>query len=268
MIGYIFSGIQEVLSMAVPCLMDRSPLNVLEWYILWKLLDKYQNLYGNTDPEKTDCSAFLLEFDRVISCLKNSYFYMEMRRWLDVIAIVNSDTVKCDNKRRLRNEGSDQERSEWLYYTYFLNRMYKILYNYIDLVWFENIDYDVVDVISASIREHLKDKLPIKPVHFMKFKYPNTVVSTDGIDLVLQNFHTHIHRDLGRINVSGILNDFQHSNDRQLNIFLPVQDLEPDGQTEYHNPEETIKYDCATLKITEFNNNDESEYDMLFSMCN
>lgn len=51
MIGYIFSGIGEILEKGTFCLMDRSPVNVLEWYVLWKLMDMYENRYGNTNPE-------------------------------------------------------------------------------------------------------------------------------------------------------------------------------------------------------------------------
>lgn len=269
MIGYIFSGLREILSMSVPCLMDRSPVNVLEWYILWKLLDIYYNRYGNTNPEVIDCSTFLQKFDQMFNFLQKSYFYKEMRKHLDVIAIVDSDVVRCDRKRRLRNQGSDEERSTWLYYTYLQNRMYKLLYPFIDLAWFNDTSADTVQVIASTIERNIKNMKPRKPIYFKKFKYPTTVVDPCGVDLVLQNFHTYAHREFGRIDVQSVLDELSSLNQRSLNIMFPVVEMgaihESENCEDYEN---FVQQSMQLIPKTEFNDNDESEFEMLEVMCN
>lgn len=99
--------------------MDRSPLNVLEWFILWKFMYLFHNTFGNVDPYTVNCTVFLEEFDRVFDFLKNSYYYKMIRSNVDVVAIIDSDTERCDDKRLLRNEGTDGMRSKWKYYTFF-----------------------------------------------------------------------------------------------------------------------------------------------------
>ncbi|KAE9530076.1 hypothetical protein AGLY_011538, partial [Aphis glycines] len=123
MIGYMFNGLHEIMSIPVKCLMDRSPLNVLEWYVLWKLFDLYYKNFGNYIRER-----------------------------VNVLVVIDSDVDRCNRKRILRNEGSDAVRSEWRFYTFLQNRMYSNLYNCIDLVWFENNEI-VVPTIAKCIRD-------------------------------------------------------------------------------------------------------------------
>lgn len=272
MMGYIYSGTKEILEKSTKCLMDRSPLNVLEWYVLWKLMNIYFIRHGNTNPADVQCSTFLTEFDMVFNYLKTSYYYKRIHSFLDVIAIINSDTEKCDAKRRFRNQGSDYERSNWLYYTYLQNRMYKLLYPFIDLAWFDDNKSDIVQMIANSIKTNMKMTKVKHPMCFKTYKLPSTVVDLNGIDPVLQNFHSYVYREHGRIDVQSPMDELSIMNQQLPVMYLPVMETEHYTDDAENGNDVDIKknqlpYVSQLQFKNEFDDNDESEYQMLYEIA-
>lgn len=116
----------EIVSFTIP--MDRSPLNVDEWRLLWILMDEFWNAYGNVDFDETIHASFLNHFDNIFATLRKCTWYRAFRSQINCLAIINSDTVACDTLRTMRNSSSDVQRSQWKFYTSFQNRMYRELY--------------------------------------------------------------------------------------------------------------------------------------------
>lgn len=285
MMGYIFKGLQLIESMPVKCFMDRSPLNTLEWYILWKFMYIYNQTFGNVDPHTVDCSNFLQEFDRVFANLK--IFYAPFRSKIDVLAIIDSDTERCDDKRLRRNHGTDPLRSQWKYYTYLQNRMYRNLYNCIDLCWFDYTIHSksaIIDTIAKHLKELLMSR-PIEPVRYFKaFPLPATLnMNDDGTDYTLANYNTHLYRQAGRVSVARILNRQYDSVDE--NLVLPVRRrldfsskrTEPDEEEHHDNNGERTSERFQTLyrsavvqkiKVTTIAEDDDTEYNELMDLYN
>lgn len=210
MIGYVTSG---TISMCTGDyhVNDRSPLNCLEWRLLWRVMDEYVNRFGNIHPdtliEHGDVSieSYLNEVRAMFRALKGSYFYDMFRRDINALAIIDSCTNRCDMLHMRRNESSDMERASWKFYTYFQNLMYRELYEgtYIDLNWFNHInDSSVVKGISHFIR-FCMDKLKefnIGTTVINKFHFPEKLPSTSKIDYNLENMKTHVYRSIARVN--------------------------------------------------------------------
>lgn len=103
MLGYVACGMSDVESARKLQFMDRSPLNVLEWHVLWQFMDKYVKFYGNARPRPNDeHRTFFAEFDDMFDALCRSYYYKTFRWWLTVIALVDSNTNRCDQRRGIR----------------------------------------------------------------------------------------------------------------------------------------------------------------------
>lgn len=194
-----------------------------------------------------------------------------MLKFVDVIVIVNSDTKKCDLKRMARNNGSDYERSNWLYYTYLQNRMYKLLHPIIDLAWFDEDKSDIVQIIVKAINTNAHHLTIKTPIYLKKYRLPSTVTEPNGVDLVLQNYHTYAHREFARIDIQSVLNDF--TNLRKLNTIYHIMKF--NGETSDNcqildkNEENNNRFKTDVTKIvekSEFNDSDVSEYEMLYSI--
>lgn len=182
---------------------DRSFLNTLEWRVLWKTMDDYYKRFGNVVPDETrdDIKSALNEYRRVFDDLRDSYFYKRFRRMMNGIAIIDSNTDRCDALRQARREGSDLERSSWRFYTFMQNLMYSRLYpsTHIDLAWFDDHD---LDTVTASIAVWLKSLLgrlvgsvaAKVSVPLVKFKLP-----VPKHDFCLSNISTHSYRSRGRL---------------------------------------------------------------------
>lgn len=152
LIGYVMGGMEFVTNISRDMeIFDRSPLNVIEWRILWMIMDGYVKRFGNAeiDPDDDKCKKYIRYTTIIFKHLYNSPFYQHFRRKLNVIAIIDSNIQRCDEMRSKRNIGSDSERSKWKFYTHFQNLMYSTLYKdtCIDLNSFGNIDREII--ISA-----------------------------------------------------------------------------------------------------------------------
>lgn len=185
MLGYICSGMMQLLNHREPRFHDRSILNVMEWHLLWKFMDIFMKKFGNcrpifTEPPKVSVDNydgndetldrdddivnmvdFTRKFDYFFTQLKNSNSYKHFRDQINVVAFVDSDQQRCDRLHKTRAEGSDVQRAEWKYYTILQNRMYVVLYpnTHVDLAWFSLDDDDVVTSALSVFLNELLDYL-------------------------------------------------------------------------------------------------------------
>lgn len=213
MIGYIASGInqQSTGELRKPKLNDRSYLNVLEWNLLWRMMDDYVQRMGNTDPWVTDGGPKLMnEYRTAFKNLAASYHYRYLRQKFRSIAFIDSDVRRCDMIRMRRNEGNDRERSSWLFYTPMQNLMYETLYPmaHVDLAWFSHIELGdddrdlVVSALSVWVRRLAycalnRQELSDAYVPHRSFKLPSTIDPTK--DYCLRNIEVHTYRAFGRM---------------------------------------------------------------------
>lgn len=201
MLGYISTGILDIMSTSEPNFMDRSPLNPIEWHFLWKFIDNFYNDFGNVvpDPERNSYhNDFFVQFDAVFKDLK--YFCRVFSQHLDTIAIIDSNLSRCDDVRASRNTGSDVERANWRFYTYLQNRMYKLLYPYIDLMWFDSEPMscdDVIISIATCLRSALKKFPQVRVKHHGRSDFALPIPETEP-DFTLKNFMTFMYRDAVR----------------------------------------------------------------------
>ncbi|KAE9522046.1 hypothetical protein AGLY_017566 [Aphis glycines] len=234
--SYVCAGMIDVLKTAEPRFMDRSPLNVLEWNVLWKFIDKFIVEFGNVRPELTDGkqAAFFEEFDDVFGALKSSYFYDFFRQRLDTVVIIDSNVARCDHTHMRRGEGTDLERANWKFYTFMQNRMYSVLYDHVDIAWFDgaggSIDnHGVVTLLAVWFKECLS-KFPKRSGAWdmKKFKLPVSVPVT--VDLTLRNFHSFAYRAMIRERVKRVSTDGRRGED-EVGLRLPgfASVVEPGG---------------------------------------
>lgn len=202
MLGYISTGLLDVLSTAEHAFMDRSPMNVLEWHFLWKFMHKFYTEFGNVLPDpdnKAEHGIFFVEFDRIFDDLK--LYCKSYRALLDVVCIIDSNVDRCDRDRLYRNTGTDFVRSSWKFYTFMQNRMYKRLYRCIDLAWFDNDDMECgnIIVLIASCLKHALLSFPKIPQrHYGRVNYCLPIPIHPNNDLTLRNYNTFVYREVIR----------------------------------------------------------------------
>lgn len=121
------------------CFFDRPSTNYMEWSILWQMFDLYVREFGNVKPDPKKQRSFFNEFDKAFINLRNNYCYDYFVSRINIVSVIDTNVERCDNARKLRNTGSDMERSNWKYYTTLQNRKERILhpFGYIDLAWFD-----------------------------------------------------------------------------------------------------------------------------------
>ena len=204
-IGYITTGILS-LSEGDYHVNDRSPLNPLEWRILWRVMDDYVKRYGNIDPELLkDDELFFKDIVDLLDNLNEAYYYKMFRKKVNCIALIDSDTGRCDSLHYLRNESSDRDRVEWKFYSKFQNLLYKRLYkkSYIDLAWFNNTDDEtIVKGISMFIRSAMGKLKMFNSEHGGPINRPlfSNKLPLPKFDYNLINMETHVYRSIGRVN--------------------------------------------------------------------
>lgn len=212
MIGYVMAGMVNQSIDKRPKFNDRSPLNVLEWYLLWKLMDTYVVKFGNVRPHPSvpQMTGYLDEFRRLFTRLKSWYVYEHFRSRINGIAFIDSNVDRCDRLHAARNEGSDNERAAWLFYTPLQNLMYEILYPeaIIDMDWFNDATTDVVVegvavFLDNLLRNTTRRTVVEEPTFTVQLAPP--VVWVRGQDFTMHNMSTHVYRSVGRAGVKRIL---------------------------------------------------------------
>lgn len=263
MIGYICSGIDN-LTCGGPHFEDRSPLNVLDWHILWKVFDDYLKNFGNTEvnEENPIMHEAIDRYKNIFNNYKQSYFYKMFSKDINTIALIDSNIERCDSLRFNRGEASDIERSMWKFYTSLQNLMYKELYPglYIDLEWFG--DADSSDVVSglAKFLTSVLDKLAMRP-NLNHAPIINRVLPVIKDDYTLNNITTHTYRSIGRWGCQQLA-----GNDEPLKVRIPsyvnVTNIQhPRGSTDMNIFASSREY---LFKVDNYdepvNNSNENEY--------
>lgn len=208
--GYIASGIIDSYN-GGPKFGDRSPLNVLDWYILWILMGKFFVQFGNVRPNyiDTDMSRELKKYEKILTLYRQTYFYSIYSQHFNTMAIIHSNIDAIDFVRRQRGEGSDIERSTWEFYTFFQNLMYKHLYptTHIDLDKFQNTNID--DVIQG-LAFYLNDSLEyiVESRECKKIPISNTCLPLDDSrNVVRDNLLANAIRSIARNGCKQINNE-------------------------------------------------------------
>lgn len=216
MIGYLMAGMVNQSNDKRVKFNDRSPLNVMEWYLLWKLMALYVALFGNVRPHPNipGMTKYLECFKSVFSALKSWYVYRHFRSRINGIAFIDSNVDRCDQMHMTRNEGSDEERASWLFYTPLQNLMYEVLYPeaVVDMDWFNDATADVVvegvsvflDNLLSNITERNAANTAAEPTFVVRLAPPTVRVHDQ--DFTLHNIVTHVYRSVGRAGVKRILN--------------------------------------------------------------
>lgn len=154
MMGYIDKGISDINKNKNPQFCDRSPINPLDWKLIWHILCLMNKNFGlkfNLDENLIDFEKLRLKFVDLIKEFKNDKIYFDKRNNLNILVLIDSDYKEVDERRFKRNHGSDQYRSNWGYYTLIQNIVYSNLYEdlFIDLNWFKM--YSKCDIIDGLV---------------------------------------------------------------------------------------------------------------------
>lgn len=114
------------------------------------------------------------------------------------MAIIDSNVQRVDETHLRRATGTDVERAGWEFYTFLQNRMYSLLYDVIDISWFDDLrvaeQKTVVNEITCLIRHELcqRPKKHLR-VPWKKIKMPKSILTKD---LTLRNFNTFAYRSM------------------------------------------------------------------------
>lgn len=263
MIGYICSGIHN-LPAGGPHFEDRSPMNVLDWHILWIIMNDFLKTFGNVSVDETNLSIYnaVQKYKEIFSAYKKWHVYKMFINDINTIALIDSDVHRCDNTRYLRGEGSDKERSQWKFYTYLQNLMYKELYPklVIDLAWFDDCDLsEVISGISKFLNSTL-DILSQRP-NLDYAPLINRRLPTPKCDYNLINITTHAYRSVGRWGCQ-ILAGNEEPLKSRLPSYINVDNImHPRGNLEAPIVSATVDYlfDNHTINNNNnINNNDEA----------
>ncbi|AYP97936.1 GrBNV gp44-like protein-like protein [Mauternbach virus] len=220
MIGYVCAGINDSFG-TVPHFSDRSPMNVIDWHILWKFMDRYLTRFGNVAPNEKN-AEMTLQFNMFRTGFRAYREKCEIKNLvanINCIAIVDTNILRCDEMRLIRNRAnSDIERSTWKFYTFMQNLMYMELYPdlYIDMAWFHNSEADkIVYGVSKFFNTVLNHLIKtIKPSTCNLYKYS---LPTIRHDYNLSNITVHAYRSIGRWGCRTLI-----GNDEELRLRMPV----------------------------------------------
>lgn len=234
MLGYICAGINS-LQCEGPHFVDRSPINVLDWHILWKIMDGHLKRFGNVEINENnpEMAAALEEYREIFRQYKETDHYKLITQNINTIALIDSNVARCDNMRYCRNEGSDRERSMWKFYTPLQNLMYQVLYEdlCVDWAWFGDAETDhVVSGISKFLVAVL-DKLASSS----ELLYPplkNCRLPTPKVDYTLKNITTHVYRSIGRWGCRILAGESEETLRSRMPPYINVNNIEhPTGYT-------------------------------------
>lgn len=150
MMGYMDKGTLDIYNCNVPHYGDRSPLNPFDWNFIWRYMDKMKSRFGlnfDIDKDMGNAKDILDELNVEIEEAKNHDLYLYYRKRFNILVLIDSNCKEVDERRRLRDEGSDTERSNWGFYTFIQNIVYSKLYEglFIDLSWFKCCKSDIID---------------------------------------------------------------------------------------------------------------------------
>lgn len=215
MLGYVSEGMQAQLYPPWR-INDRSPLNCIEWRLLWSLASHLVDKHGPGGGFCAESGKIIEEedakyIDEAFDSLMNSYFYRDLRARLHGLAIIDSNVTRCNQRRSMRNESlNDVLRSKWPWYTPLQNIMYKKLYPnaYIDLMWFDHADDGNVFKAISKFIVYIVDNLKQQHEKIESLPLPLPIVLPSNYnDYFLKNMSVHVDRNYARIKCKRILAD-------------------------------------------------------------
>lgn len=195
MLGYLFRGLSFA-QCKNATIFDRSPVNVMDWHVLWPLLESYYKTFGNVRPSSSlnGYDLWLSEFKNVFTNLKNSWSYKFIRDNLNCIAIVDSDYIGVEHRLFARGNQSDMDRAMWTFYIPLQTEMYKILYDtVIDLNNFAGSPKEeIIIAIQTYFRLILNNLETLESPNVLGInKYQGVPLK---IDLTELNYNAHVQR--------------------------------------------------------------------------
>lgn len=230
MIGYILSGIKLLNCSQKPQLMDRSPLNPMEWAELWLIFELFLKRFGNvTVQPKGEHHEFVKQMIERLKTFSRLPHYRHLRERINTIVVIDTNIDRCDTARKARNFGSDDERSNWKFYTYFQNLMYQILYpeTYIDLNWFNvESEDEVIEQLAMCLRATAIDLSEKYPCNTDTPMYPIPLYKEN---LTLRNAEACVWRATSKIVVAQTVNEENDEpiNEDCLDIVKSIENLVP-----------------------------------------
>lgn len=175
MFGYASLGLKL---MRDSFIMDRSPLNCIEWNLLWGMFGEWVKTFGNAEynPDNPDMKIVKTKFESLFRSMLNDPAYKLLRDRIYGFAVIDSDTMACDKRRARRGTGSDVRRSDFKVYTLFQNMMYTELYaptnNLIDINWFMGrygMEY-ITEAIGIFLGQHIDKSMRLS--YGCRLRYP------------------------------------------------------------------------------------------------
>lgn len=211
LMGYICTGM-NTLTCGGPHFNDRSPLNVLDWNLLWLLLNDFLMKFSNVRPDiNNEAHTPVLElYKSMILNYKEAYYRQMFAKKINCIVFVDSDLDRCDELHYMRGESSDKERASWKHYTFLQNLMYTELYPglYIDMANFGNAETNVIIEGVAEFLNQTLDYLVETRKNVDATLMPSCKLATKKCDYNLINMSTHVYRSIGRWGCRYIQNDY------------------------------------------------------------
>lgn len=198
--GYMDKGTIDIYNCNVLHYGDRSPINPLDWNFIWRYMDMMEKRFGfnfniETDMEMAEDIFKMLDIE--IEEYKNSEFYLYYRNKFNILVLIDSDCKEVDNRRRLRNNGSDVERSNWGFYTLIQNIVYSKLYEnlYIDLNWFTCCKSDKIEGIVLFLEYSLNSLSgKVDKIFIEKCNSIDLEKSKLNVDYTTENMKSYISR--------------------------------------------------------------------------
>lgn len=214
MLGYILSGFIAINNFHTFTIFDRSPLNCMEWSLLWRMFDKFLTTYGNVFLDRKIHEDFLKDFSNVFNKLQKLPSYEFFRKQLNVLILIDTNIIKCDYRRRLRNKGSDFARSSFKFYTALQNEMYSILYKEccIDINNYKN-EQEAIKCITDLIKNTLCPQI-------MRNRITNEIINVSR-----KNIHIPTNSDLFAINYSSYIQRKMIKQEPIDNKFLNIENV-------------------------------------------
>lgn len=200
MLSYAMCGIKMMNIERI--VLDRSPLNCIEWFLLWTMLHQWNAKFGNMrfdESNKLHCDM-LEYFKQMFKSLMNNATYKTLRSKFNGFSIIGSDWNACDFRRTRRNNGSDARRSTFKIYSFMQNVMYSELYpgQCIDIDWYTNTYNlkDILEGISMYISMSLNGNTP--PTMDMR-SWPRFKKPQNPNDIFEMTLRTDAERMLARV---------------------------------------------------------------------
>lgn len=172
-LGYIYKSFFDINNIKGKCILDRSPLNVLDWAQIWIALSKYKHESFND-----------------IYLFGKDYFYDA-----PTILLIDSDILAVHERLKNRNTGEDIIRSDWDHYIYIQNNFYKKKGEdkhtfLIDLNDYEGTLEEKHNIIELFANYLFNIVLNVEPFNFSEINYPEINFTNNDFNKNVVSYET------------------------------------------------------------------------------